>query len=208
MNTVDALKDLYKTLCGKDYAGDPNPTDAEMISAIAKDATTGGGGTDLPLERGTGANSWKSVSATTASGTNSHAEGGSTTASEANSHAEGGGATASGAQSHAEGGSTTASGANSHAEGYGTTASEANSHAEGSGTIAASNNQHVQGTYNIEDNNNKYAHIVGNGTRPNARSNCHTIDWNGNAWFAGSLSLGNVTVTSAQLQSLLNLLNT
>lgn len=44
MNTVDALKDLYKTLCGKDYAGDPNPTDAEMISAIAKDATTGGGG--------------------------------------------------------------------------------------------------------------------------------------------------------------------
>ena len=44
MNTVDALKDLYKTLCGKDYAGDPNPTDAEMISAIAKDAQSGGGG--------------------------------------------------------------------------------------------------------------------------------------------------------------------
>lgn len=44
MNTVDALKDLYKTLCGKDYAGDPNPTDAEMISAIAKDATGGGSG--------------------------------------------------------------------------------------------------------------------------------------------------------------------
>ena len=151
MNTVDALKDLYKTLCGKDYTGDPNPTDAEMISAIAKDATTGGGGTDLPLERGTGANSWKSVSATTASG--------------------------------------------------------ANSHAEGSGTIAASNNQHVQGTYNIEDNNNKYAHIVGNGTRPNARSNCHTIDWNGNAWFAGNLTLGNVTITSAQLSQLLGTLS-
>lgn len=44
MNTVDALKDLYKTLCGKDYAGDPNPTDAEMIKAIAKDASTGGSG--------------------------------------------------------------------------------------------------------------------------------------------------------------------
>ena len=43
MNTVNALKDLYKTLCGKDYAGDPNPTDAEMISAIAKDASSGGG---------------------------------------------------------------------------------------------------------------------------------------------------------------------
>lgn len=48
MNTVDALKDLYKTLCGKDYAGDPNPTDAEMISAIAKDASTGGGSSGLP----------------------------------------------------------------------------------------------------------------------------------------------------------------
>ena len=44
MNTVDALKDLYKTLCGKDYTGDPNPTDAEMIKAIAKDATGGGSG--------------------------------------------------------------------------------------------------------------------------------------------------------------------
>jgi len=44
MNTVEALKDLYKTLCGKDYAGDPNPTDAEMISAIAADANISGGG--------------------------------------------------------------------------------------------------------------------------------------------------------------------
>lgn len=44
MNTVDALKKLYKTLAGKDYAGDPNPTDAEMIDAIAKDATSGGSG--------------------------------------------------------------------------------------------------------------------------------------------------------------------
>ena len=43
MNTVDALKALYKTLTGDDYAGDPNPTDAEMIAAIAKDASGGGG---------------------------------------------------------------------------------------------------------------------------------------------------------------------
>lgn len=43
MNTVDALKNLYKTLAGKDYTGDPNPTDAEMIDAIAKDASSGGG---------------------------------------------------------------------------------------------------------------------------------------------------------------------
>ena len=44
MNTVDALKKLYKTLAGKDYAGDPNPTDAEMINAIAKDAQSSGSG--------------------------------------------------------------------------------------------------------------------------------------------------------------------
>lgn len=44
MNTVDALKNLYKTLTGSDYSGDPNPTDAEMIDAIAKDATSGGSG--------------------------------------------------------------------------------------------------------------------------------------------------------------------
>lgn len=43
-NTVDALKNLYKTLTGQDYAGDPNPTDAEMIDAIAKDASGGGSG--------------------------------------------------------------------------------------------------------------------------------------------------------------------
>lgn len=40
------LQSLYKTLAGKDYAGDPNPTDAEMIDAIAKDAQSGGSGSD------------------------------------------------------------------------------------------------------------------------------------------------------------------
>lgn len=49
MNTVDALKKLYKTLAGKDYAGDPNPTDAEMIDAIAKDAQSGGSGSGLVI---------------------------------------------------------------------------------------------------------------------------------------------------------------
>lgn len=32
-----------------------------------------------------------------------------------------------------------------------------------------------------------YAHIVGNGTSDTARSNAHTLDWNGNAWYAGSV---------------------
>jgi hypothetical protein len=124
---------------------------------------------------------------TTASGNDSHAEGASTTASGDGSHAEGSQSVASGESSHAEGDYTTASGDGSHAEGGGTTASGETSHAEGYNTKASSENQHVQGKYNIEDTANKYAHIVGNGEY-NKRSNAHTLDWNGNAWFAGKLS--------------------
>ena len=150
-----------------------------------------------------------------ASGKNSHAEGDNTTASGKSSHAEGYGTTASGGYSHAEGFCTTASGTDSHAEGYETTASKDYSHAEGDNTtasgycshaegsytkasgfishaegkttIASSDYQHVQGKFNIVDTSNKYAHIVGNGTKNN-KSNAHTLDWNGNAWFAGKLS--------------------
>lgn len=122
-----------------------------------------------------------------ASGYASHAEGDSTTASGENSHAEGKYTTASGESSHVEGDSTTASGYCSHAEGNSTTASGENSHAEGASTIASSQNQHVQGRYNIEDKANKYAHIVGNG-EDGKNSNAHTLDWEGNAWYAGKLS--------------------
>lgn len=37
------------------------------------------------------------------------------------------------------------------------------------------------------ENLGKYAHIVGNGGSPHARSNAHTLDWDGNAWYAGSV---------------------
>ena len=124
---------------------------------------------------------------TTASGEKSHAEGYQTTASGEASHAEGYETTASSDNSHAEGYQTTASGFCSHAEGYETTASSDYSHAEGSGTKASSNNQHVQGRYNIEDTEGKFAHIVGNGFAV-GRSNAHTLDWDGNAWYAGKLS--------------------
>lgn len=127
---------------------------------------------------------------TIASGQDSHAEGFSTTASGTSSHAEGHSTTASGAYSHAEGNDTEASGYYSHAEGHKSTASGAYSHAEGYNTIASGSNQHVQGKYNIEDTEDKYAHIVGNGTSDNKRSNAHTIDWNGIAWFAGDVYIG------------------
>ena len=127
-------------------------------------------------------------------GFGSHAEGFQTTASRSYSHAEGDGATASGDTSHAEGGYTTASGLYSHAEGYHTTASGARSHAEGKGTTASGENQQVQGKYNIEDTTN--AHIVGNGNGDDTRSNAHTIDWSGNAWFAGNVYTGSTSGTN------------
>ena len=75
----------------------------------------------------------------------------------------------------------------SHAEGSDTTASGWYSHAEGYYTKASGRYSHVQGKYNIDDLNEKYAHIVGNGTSDTARSNAHTLDWEGNAWFAGTV---------------------
>ena len=131
---------------------------------------------------------------TTASGNSSHAEGYSTTASGQTSHAEGNRTEASSPNSHAEGDSTTASGNSSHAEGYITTASGEYSHAEGRTTIAQGNNQHVQGKYNIADTTS--AHIMGNGSGSSNRSNAHTLDWNGNAWFAGDVYTGSTSGTN------------
>ena len=106
--------------------------------------------------------------------------------------AEGESNIAAGRSSHAEGAYSTASGNASHAEGGHTIASASYSHTEGFNTIAASENQHVQGRYNIEDADGEYAHIVGNGhyysaNKETVRSNAHTLDWDGNAWFAGSV---------------------
>ena len=60
----------------------------------------------------------------------------------------------------------------------------------------------MEGRYNVEDTKNKYAHIVGNGTRepgnsPIFPSNAHTLDWDGNAWYAGELRLGGEGFDSA-----------
>lgn len=75
-----------------------------------------------------------------------------------------------------------------------------NTHVEGNKTIAAGRSQHVQGEFNIadpeydysntnsKDTRGKYAHIVGNGSSHANRSNAHTLDWDGNAWYAGSIT--------------------
>lgn len=131
---------------------------------------------------------------TTASGGYSHAEGISTAASGFASHAEGSSTSASGTYSHTEGFGTHATGISCHAEGNQTRASGIYSHAEGSNTTASGEVQHVQGKYNIEDTTS--AHIVGNGTDSSKRSNAHTIDWSGNAWFAGDVYIGSTSGTN------------
>lgn len=132
-------------------------------------------------------------------GTGSSAIGYDVEASGYASHAEGSNTTASGDYSHAEGSTTTASGVNSHAEGDYTTASGMFSHAEGYGSKASSQFQHVQGKYNIEDKDRKYAHIVGNGAGDAKRSNAHTLDWQGNAWYSGKVTTGAAPVEDMDL---------
>lgn len=124
---------------------------------------------------------------TTAGGQGAHAEGQGTTASKNCAHAEGINTTAVAQSAHAEGLATIASGQGAHAEGEGTNAAGSGAHAEGSGTIAAGQSQHVQGRCNIEDVDGKYAHIVGNGQSADSRSNGHTLDWEGNAWYSGTV---------------------
>ena len=87
--------------------------------------------------------------------------------------------------SHATGDCTVALGENTTASGHA-------SFAEGFYTVASGNYQHAQGQYNIEDSDNKYAHIVGNGDL-SKRSNAHTLDWDGNAWFAGDIYVGSTS---------------
>lgn len=83
------------------------------------------------------------------------------------------------------GSSNTASETSAFAQGNGCVARGIMSHAEGSGTIAAGYAQHVQGKHNIGYSD--YAHIVGNGEDDSHRSNAHTLDWDGNAWYAGTV---------------------
>ena len=125
---------------------------------------------------------------TQAIGSMAHAEGSGTLAYGRATHSEGDGTLAIGDHSHSEGLNTQARGYASHTEGEGSKATGNHSHAEGDRTIASAYAQHVQGKYNIEDTENKYAHIVGNGDS-SIRSNAHTLDWDGNAWFQGNVSV-------------------
>lgn len=103
---------------------------------------------------------------------------------------------ATGTCSHAEGAYTEAAGHWSHSEGYHAKAYGRFSHAEGWATKARGEAQHVQGRYNVEDTSGTYAHIVGNGTS-SVPSNAHTLDWNGNAWYKGTIKVGGTSYADA-----------
>jgi hypothetical protein len=111
------------------------------------------------------------------------------------SHAEGNCCIASGVYSHAEGNNCQALGDMTHAEGNETVAKQSGSHAEGLCTVSSGWHSHVQGRYNLEDTKSVYAHIVGNGNEEK-RSNAHTLDWSGNAWFAGRVETTYLILTS------------
>lgn len=111
---------------------------------------------------------------------------------------------ASGNYSFAAGVNSKATGNISVAIGNNAQSLGANAYAEGVSTIASGANQHVQGKYNVEDPGSKYAHIVGGGTSNTDRKNIHTIDWSGNAVFAGNVINGN----GVSLDGLMELIGT
>lgn len=153
-------------------------------------SVSGGVGKDVSTGSIVGAEIFNDYENNVATGNYAHAEGTETDASADFSHAEGYLSGARGIGAHAEGYFTLAQGEYSHAEGYYSEAYGDYSHVEGEDTIAKGYAQHVQGSYNIEDPDSVYLHIVGNGEDTESRSNAHTLDWDGNAWYAGKVSAG------------------
>ena len=125
---------------------------------------------------------------TVSQGNGTHAEGCATKSYSDGSHSEGWGTEAIGRYSHSEGRETKAKGNAAHTEGTKTQALSDNTHSEGKGTIAEGPEQHVQGRYNVKDTRNEYADIVGGGTSDTDRKNIYTLDWDGNAMFAGNIT--------------------
>lgn len=59
-------------------------------------------------------------------------------------------------------------------------------------SISEEKNIHIAGKYSDVNNSNIniYAHVVGGGTSDSDRKNIYTLDWSGNAIFAGDISFG------------------
>ena len=127
---------------------------------------------------------------TQATAQGAHAEGQSTQATSSGAHAEGQSTIAQGSASHAEGVGSKATALAAHAQGYYTEANGNGSFSTGKGTVAQNHYSTARGKYNLIDNNHAYADIVGWGDDENHRKNIHTLDTNGDAWFAGKITVG------------------
>lgn len=94
-----------------------------------------------------------------------------------------------GVNSMTAGSNNEASGPHSAAIGTNNEATGNSSVALGEGTKAHANYQFVHGKWNESDDQNQhnYAHIVGGGEANDKRKNIYTLDWEGNATFAGSI---------------------
>lgn len=212
LNTLDGITATTTELNYTDGVTSNIQTQIDNIGNVRIGTTTSGHANgvilnDLTNNVASGNYSIAEGNRTTASATGAHAEGYYTIASGAYSHAEGGknGASseASGYASHVEGISNIASGGASHAEGIFTVAgSTYATHTEGYGTQALSDLQHVEGSYNITDSNSTYVHIIGNGEDDNTRSNAHTVDWSGNAWYSGNIKVGGTSYTDVNAKQL------
>lgn len=108
---------------------------------------------------------------------------------------------ASGYCATSQGFKTKASGTCSSTQGRETEAKQYASSAQGRGTIAACRNQSARGAWNVEDvpdanGDGKYAEIVGGGKNKDDRRNIYTLDWDGNAHFAGKVYANGVDLTA------------
>lgn len=159
----------------------------------------------MALGKGSHAEGYGSVIAT---GDGAHAEGyDSVTNSGKGAHVEGYKNIGNGNGAHAEGYNNiinnSLGGSANHVEGLDNTIDDGDasfaqaSHVGGIGNICkGASAQTIIGKYNIIDKGDydkrygTYAHIVGNGTSDTDRSNAYTLDWDGNAVFAGDIKDG------------------
>lgn len=175
------------------YTINVDETGNAVVGAFGKHSIMTGG-----KSQNVGKKSFTAGSKNIAFENNSAAFGNETFAKGKHSFAQGNRTTASGNAAMAIGQETEASGAQSFAGGLWTQAKGDYSAVLGLGTVAGGNEQFVHGRYNVEDNG-EYAHIVGNGWVDRDESgnitevyprNAYTLDWNGNAWFAGDVTIG------------------